>query len=306
MEKIKAKHFEIFNPLSIFFKQKLKEFSLSFKKPTNKERDIIINELVEFLNNEKTIVSGKHRKDQWENGWNENLLEFKKTKKLDALIPKYFDKFKVQRLNGDFIFPVENNFEIKFVSLFQYALFNKYFKNEKVIYEFGAGTGHNLLRLREINKNAKLYSFEWTNSGVKLINLVADFLNDNYLRGIKFDNFNPDFSIKLEKNSSIYTFAALEQLGNNFTKLLDYILLNKPKFIVNVEPLAETLNTQDLLQNLSIKYFKKRNYLNDYVIYLKFLEKQKKVKIIDSFRTGFGSKYIEGYSIVIWKPIIKN
>ena len=56
MEKIKAKHFEIFNPLSIFFKQKLKEFSLSFKKPTNKERDIIINELVEFLNNEKIIV----------------------------------------------------------------------------------------------------------------------------------------------------------------------------------------------------------------------------------------------------------
>ena len=100
---------------------------------------------------------------------------------------------------------MENNFEIKLVSLFQYALFNKYFKNEKVIYEFGAGTGHNLLRLREINKKAKLYSFEWTNSGVKLINLVADFLNDNYLKGIKFDNFNPDFSIKLEKNSSIYT-----------------------------------------------------------------------------------------------------
>ena len=41
-------------------------------------------------------------------------------------------------------------------------------------------------------------------------------MNDNYLKGIKFDNFNPNFSIKLEKNSSIYTFAALEQLGNNF------------------------------------------------------------------------------------------
>ena len=74
--------------------------------------------------------------------------------------------------------------------------------------------------------------------------------------------------------------------------------------IVNVEPLAETLNEKDLLQNLSIKYFKKRNYLNDYVTHLKSLEKQKKVEIVDSFRTGFGSKYIEGYSIVIWKPIV--
>ena len=304
MEKIEAKHFKIFNPLSKFFKRKLSDFSLSYKIPTKKERDALLNEIIEFLNNENTTVSGKHRKNQWENGWNENLLEFQKTKELEALIPKYFNKFKIQRLNGDFIFPVENNFEIKIVSLFQYAIFNKYFKNEKVIYEFGAGTGHNLLRLREINKNAKLYAFEWTNSGVKLINLVANFLNDNYIKGIKFDNFNPKFSIKLEKNSSIYTFAALEQLGNNFTKFLDYILINKPKFIVNVEPLNETLDNKDLLQNLSIKYFKKRNYLNNYVLHLKSLEKQKKVKIMDTYRTGLGSKYIEGYSIVVWKPVI--
>ena len=61
MEKIKATHFEIFNPLSIFFKQKLEEFSLSYTKPTNKERDVLINEIVEYLNKEK-IVSGKHEK----------------------------------------------------------------------------------------------------------------------------------------------------------------------------------------------------------------------------------------------------
>ena len=92
--------------------------------------------------------------------------------------------------------------------------------------------------------------------------------------------------------------------GINFTKFLDYILINKPKFIVNVEPLNETLDNKDLLQNLSIKYFKKRNYLNNYVLHLKSLEKQKKVKIMDTYRTGLGSKYIEGYSIVVWKPVI--
>ena len=91
MEKIEAKHFEIFNPLSIFFKQKLEDFSLSFKIPTKKERDKLINEIIEFLNNENTVVSGKHRKKQWENGWNENLLEFQNTKELEALIPKYFN-----------------------------------------------------------------------------------------------------------------------------------------------------------------------------------------------------------------------
>ena len=67
MEKIIAKHFKIFNPLSIFFKQKLEELSLSYKKPTNKERDVLINEIVEFLNKKNTVVSGKTMAD--DNGY---------------------------------------------------------------------------------------------------------------------------------------------------------------------------------------------------------------------------------------------
>ena len=116
-----------------------------------------------------------------------------------------------------------NDFELKLVSLLQYAIFERFFKNSEDIYEFGAGTGHNLLRMREINTQARLHSMEWAKSGVKLLNLVAKAIKDNNLYGMVFDNFNPDHSIKLEPNSSVYTFAALEQLGEDTDKIINFI-----------------------------------------------------------------------------------
>ena len=77
--------------------------------------------------------------------------------------------------------------------------------------------------------------------------------------------FNPNFDIKLNPNSSIYTFAALEQLGENTDNLINYWIANKASIIVNVEPMSETLNDDELLQYLSIKYFEKRAYLKNYI-----------------------------------------
>ena len=74
--------------------------------------------------------------------------------------------------------------------------------------------------------------------------------------------------------------------------------------VVNLEPIAELLDKNNELENLSIKYFLKRNYLKDYLNYLKKMEKKKKIKIIKTRKSYFGSLYINGYSLVVWKPII--
>ena len=67
--------------------------------------------------------------------------------------------------------------------------------------------------------------------------------------------------------------------------------------------MAEPLDEGDLLQFLSIKYFEKRKYLKDYITKLRSLEKSGIIKIHDQRKTGFGSLYIEGYSIICWSPI---
>ncbi|SVE25301.1 uncharacterized protein METZ01_LOCUS478155, partial [marine metagenome] len=78
----------------------------------------------------------------------------------------------------------------------------------------------------------------------------------------------------------------------------------KASIVVNIEPMSEPLDDNELLQYLSIKYFEKRGYLKDYIKKLKKLEKDGKVVINDITRTGIGSLFIEGYSIISWSPVI--
>lgn len=280
----------------------ISQLRLAYIKPSRKERDDIILDILKFLNQENIVTAGSERKQQWENGWNENLQEYLKSKNLDALVPKYFDKYSVQRLNGDFIVAKTKKFELEMVKIFQKIVFNKYFQNHEAVYEFGAGTGHNLLRMRQVNPNAKLYSMEWAKSGVELINKVAADKEDPKLFGIEFNNFYPNHDIKLDSNCGIYTFAALEQLSTNTDSLIEYWIDNKPNIVVNIEPIAEILDTSELLQSLSVRYFEKRNYLKNYLKKLEELENSGRIIIHDKIRTGIGSKYIEGYSIVAWSP----
>lgn len=300
---IEAKDFVNLGKISQFVKNKIHEKNLKYLMPTKKQRDDILLMLIKYLLSDSPVVAGSHRKKQWEDGWLENLNDYSKSKNLDSLIPKYFEKYKVQRLKGDFILPQSDNFEIGLVSILQYITFEKYFKESKSVYEFGAGTGHNLLRLREINKDAALYSMEWAKTGVDIIKKVAKDLNDNNLHGAVFDNFNPNFDIKLQPNSSIYTFAALEQLGSNTDSLVEYWIVNKAKIIINIEPMSEPLDDDELLQYLSISYFKKRGYLEGYINKLKYLEKKGRIVIHEIIRTGVGSLFIEGYSIISWSPV---
>jgi hypothetical protein len=300
---VSANDFSSFGLTSDFLEKKIAEFNLQYTKPEQGERDEILLKICKYLFENQVIEAGKHRKDQWEDGWKENLDSFIETESFESIVPKYFDKYPVQRIKGELITPLQDDFEIKLVSLIQYAIFEKYFRNSKSVYEFGAGTGHNLLRLRELNKEAKLHSMEWAESGVKLINLVAKKLGDQNLQGKTFDYFNPDYSLDLEQNSSIYTFASLEQLGDNTDAIIEYWIKNKPEIVVNIEPMAEPLDGEELLQFLSIKYFEKRKYLKDYILKLKKLEESEVIKIHETHKTGFGSLFIEGYSVIAWSPL---
>lgn len=300
---VEGKDFANLGKISPFVNNKIQEINLKYLLPSKQQRDDILLKLVKYLLSDDVVIAGSHRKKQWEDGWLENLNDYLNSKDLNSIVPKYFDKYKIQRLNGKFIVPQSDNFEVGLVSIFQYIIFEKYFKESKNVYEFGAGTGHNLLRVREVNKSANLYSMEWAKSGVEIIKNVAKDLNDNNLYGTVFDNFNPDFGVELQPNSSIYTFAALEQLGSGTDNLIDYWMVNKASIIVNIEPMSEPLDDNELLQYLSIKYFEKRGYLKDYINKLKILEREGKVVIHDIVRTGIGSLFIEGYSIVSWSPV---
>jgi SAM-dependent methyltransferase len=250
------------------------------------------------------IYSGEHRKEQWEKGWGQNLDELLKINASDAMIPRYFGKYEINRLRQKFIRPISRNFEYNMLGVILDWLFDKYLKNHESIYEFGCGTGHNLLRLRSFNSNANLWGLDWAESSQTIINEYAVNNADKKLFAHKYDYFNPDFSLELKKGSAIYTVASLEQIGVKYRSFVDYVLKNKPSICIHIEPVEEMLDEENLLDYLSICYFKKRKYLSGYLTYLKELESKGKLKIIKAQRSYIGSFFIEGYSVVVWAPTV--
>ena len=66
----------------------------------------------------------------------------------------------------------------------------------------------------------------------------------------------------------------------------------------------EYLDSNNLIDYLSIKYFDKRNYLNGLRNHLFSLQNEGKIEIIQDQRSYIGSMFVDGYSIIAWR--VKN
>lgn len=261
---------------------------MKYKLLNKKEEEKVIIQILETLLDSSIPFSGAHRRKQWQKGWGENL-------KSGNEIPKYFGKYKVQRLNGKFVKGLSKNYEVEMLYSIVDKLAKKYLSKAHDVYEFGCGTGHNLSRIKAVNPTAKIHGFDWVKSSNDMINAMG-------FDGQKFDYFNPS-NIKLAKGAAVYTVASLEQTGTNYKKFVKYLLKNKPSIVVNIEPMPELLDPTKLIDYLSIQYMHKRKYLRGYPDYLELLEKQGKIKILEKRRSGIGSLFIDGYSIIVWKPL---
>lgn len=262
---------------------------MKYRQLSKKEEDEVIIKIIEVLLDPSLPFSGKHRRQQWEKGWGENL-------KSGDITPGYFGKHRVNRINQKFVIGNTKKFEQNMLYSIIDELAWKYLADKKDIYEFGCGTGHNLLRVKKIAKKARLHGFDWTKSSNAIVKKLG-------FDAKTFDFFEPDSSIKLEPNSAVYTVAALEQVGTRFERFLKYLVKNKPSIVVHIEPIPELLDQTNLLDYLSIKYMKKRKYLNGYLDTLRIMEKNGLIKILEARRSGIGSMFIDGYSIIVWKPI---
>lgn len=256
---------------------------------TQKETDKVIIHILETLLDDSVPYSGAHRKKQWEKGWGENLES-------GNGIPKYFGKYPIQRLNGKFVRGQGKNYERDMLYTIVDSLAKKYLSSCLAVCEFGCGTGHNLWRVKKVNPKAKFWGLDWTKSSKSLVESMG-------FKGYTFDYFKPDYNFKLTPNTGVYTVASLEQIGTGFKPFVKYLLKNKPSIVVHIEPIPELLDSTKLIDYLSIQYMFKRKYLRGYLTYLEELEKKGKIKILEARRSGIGSLFIDGYSVIVWKPI---
>jgi len=291
--------------ISPFVAGRIRTYEFQYVEFTEEETDGLLRKIVETLLDPNLLRSGDHRLEQWEKGWGENLnLILHHPKDAQSVIPKYFNKYGVIRWRGRFIRPVSDQFEYRSLAVIQDWLFDQYLRDAETIYEFGCGTGYNLLRAREVNPTASLWGLDWAKSSQKIIEELARNSIDPNIHGRRFDYFGPDDSLRLSPDGVVYTVASLEQVGVRWGKFVEYILRNRPKICVHIEPVAELLNPDKFIDYLSIEYFKKRNYLQGFLDGLRQLEREGKARIHRAQRSYIGSLFIEGYSVIVWSPCV--
>lgn len=307
MQLTKEDFIPLFGDITPYVEERINKYAFEHREITGNELYKLYGEISKILFYDKLPISGSHRHQLWEDGWAENLKAFNPNKAgLELAKPHYINKYAIVRWKGKFYTPVSEDYEYNMLAIIQDWLFDKYLRDVSHVYEFGCGTGHNLFRVRDVNPTAKLVGLDWADSAVKFVELQARhgaYGDPKLASSHHFDYFNPDPWVTCSNTTAYATVASLEQVGPNWHPFLDYVLKARPKICVHIEPIEEVLDKNVLLDQFSLRYFSKRNYLSGYLTQLRRIEEEGRIKIHEVTRTHIGSKFIEGYTVVVWSVV---
>ena len=287
--------------ISLFCGELIKSLDFRYRDCLSETRERIFLDAIKKCDNAELSISGSDRLEDWRRGWREILQEFHDTGgDLNVLVPKDLHGDRPLRYKYDYIISNSNSFEHDFALVFRHWLYNKYFKHYQNIYEFGCGTGQNLVIMAEIFPDKRLFGMDWVPESQELLMAIVEKYGW-MIEGRQFNLFKPNYELDILPNSLVYTSSALEQLGGEYGKFLSYLLAKKPSLCVNVECMSEYYDKNNLYDYVALRYHKTRNYLDGFLTKLIELEKEKAIKIMAQKRIGFGSLYHEAYMYVIWK-----
>tara|TARA_E500000331_G_C17191838_1_gene685268 strand:+ start:325 stop:1263 length:939 start_codon:yes stop_codon:yes gene_type:complete len=289
-------------PVSDYVRRQIDKYDFSYFDIDDEEYQRLVIFCINSLKKDLKEC-GSHRQEEWQQGWNENWNSFKKSEDLNDLFPRYYTREKdmLLRFDGKLIRPKSLKFELNTHNVIISHVADLFMRDVSTIYDFGCGTGKNFLPISAVNPNAQLVGADWTQASGKIISKLSK-TSEIKCKFSLFDFFNPDKDLKIQPNSAVITVAALEQVGKNFDKFLNYLIESKPEICIHVEPIVEFLDPDNnILDYCMYHYMNKRNYLNGLYERLKNLEKDGIIEIISANRVGLGGFWTEGTSIIAWK-----
>jgi hypothetical protein len=245
-------------------------------------------------------VAGPHRAHDWERGWNQNLREFEAAADPALLVPKY-NHHRVLRLRGDYVRVGHAHFEYAVYTALRHALFAKWFAGLDRVVEYGCGTGTSLMLLARQFPDLALCGLDWAPSSQQIVARLAGTLG-RPLEAARFDMFAPT-PVTLGPRCGVFTSAALEQIGTRHEALLEHWLAAVPAVCVHVEPIHELYAEGALFDEVARRYHERRGYLRGFLPRLRELAAAGRIELLVERRTGLGSFFHEGYSVVVWRPV---
>jgi SAM-dependent methyltransferase len=281
----------------------IRKSDFSYSVPDGAERDAIILEILRKYDGDVQKIGSPERQNVWQRGWQENLDAFVNSNNdLASLVPKFIRPGLPIRLNGSFVRPTNPMFELAFLRVFRVWLFKTYFKDVYWVYEFGCGTGFNLVEMAQLFSQKNYVGLDFAPAAATLVTRIGEAYGWK-MRGGIFDFKEPDPRLKLQKESAVFTFGALEQVAGEYDRFLEYLLKQQIGFCINIEPTIELYDETSLFDYLAIRFHKKRGYSMNYLTRLRELEASGKIVIEKVKRLNFGSLFMEGYTYMVWRPV---
>ena len=266
------------------------------------EHDFILD-VFKKINNDTQIIGSPERTEVWMNGWQENLDSFLNNRDKSSIVPKFIRPNNVIRLNGKFCNTVNPYFERDFAKVIQTHLYHKHIDSTiDEVHEFGCGSGFNLINLSEIRPEINLYGSDFVESSVNLIKELAIHYDLN-LKSEQFNMLQPDYNYKIGQNSCVFTHGSIEQLASKFENFVNFLIYKKPKVCFHIEPVCEVYNLDSLFDYSQYMFHKKRGYTSGLLPYLQEKEKLGIIKDVSFKRLYFGSKFMEGYTVISWSSV---
>ena len=253
---------------------------------TGAERDVLILDILKRLEESKPHADA----GKWELGWRAALDKFRANPCEESLVPDFIRDLPVRHRGGFY----RGLSELDYVRKMQEWL-SQQFIDCATVYEFGCGTGFNLVALSHLLP-ADFCGFDRSKCAVQVVREASAKL-DLPIGADCFDMLKPSPYL-IPPNTGVFTFGAMEQLGD-FKPFLNYLIEAKPKVVCHIEPISELLDPNNLVDWLSLKFHEKRGYTVGMVPYL---NTHPGVEVVSVERSYFGSLMLESYARVVWRP----
>lgn len=261
------------------------------------ERDRLLLEIIHRIESDTQVVGADERTEVWEKGWGDVLARFTANPSADELLPAFVHSDQPLRWHGDLYHPDEELNEPQFIRAMQIVI-GDYMQDASKIFEFGCGTGINLVALARRFPAHSFTGLDFAHSSVDLMWEIGGRLDLN-IQGQLFNMRHPTGDFMLPNNAGVFTFGSVEQLASDFHRFMHYLIRNKPRIVVHVEPVVELYDPRNVVDALAIAFHRKRGYT---VGLLPFLQSSPDVEVLSVKRSYFGSLMHEGYSMIVWRP----
>ncbi len=279
----------------------IKRHNFRYRKLTPEERDRAMLTILQRLDSPDLHIPGVGKKERWVRDWSENFNRFLRSGFDESeLVPNYFQPNHTVRLYGDYILPLNPYFERDFFQVIRWWLYRTYFADENPIYEFGCGSGANLVDLAKMYPDKELHGLDWVEVSKEILDTLAE--KKGYcIHGNIFDMFFPNQSFPLKKGAAILAINSLEQLGKEFEPFLQFVLSKQPSIFVHVDSFVELYDPATLPNYLTLMHNQRRNYLTGYVKHMRELEDAGVIEIIKLQHMPCGGLYHDYYSFLVWR-----